>query len=254
MQVDASRVWKGNHYVSWVIQMLVSLALASVIAGPSDTPTYHCPHASAPVKMDGAIGDPAWERAPEVSFVRSQDGGVVSRPTSARMCWDSDRLYVAWSCADSEIRATMTRRDDPIYNEDCAEFFVCPAGDTRRYFEINVSPRNVVFDSLIEFDDSAGEERRGLVEWDCKGLVTAARIAPELNGGRLVTPAWTAEMAIPFAALGVSTPKPGDGWKANLYRITRSTTPPEFQAWSPTLVDPAAFHRPRRFGTIIFEP
>jgi hypothetical protein len=38
----------------------------------------------------------------------------------------------------------------------------------------------------------------------------------------------------------------------NLYRIDLSPEPVEFQSWSPTLVTPANFHVPERFGTITF--
>ena len=63
---------------------------------------------------------------------------------------------------------------------------------------------------------------------------------------------WTVELAIPFRSLGRCTPEPGEEWRGNLYRIDRFPPPMEFQAWSPTLRDPANFHVPAHFGTILF--
>jgi hypothetical protein len=63
---------------------------------------------------------------------------------------------------------------------------------------------------------------------------------------------WSAEYAMPFSAFGRSAPKPGERWRMNLYRIDLTPEPAEFQAWSPTLCTPAAFHIPERFGTVFF--
>ena len=48
----------------------------------------------------------------------------------------------------------MTNRDDPLYNEEVVEAFVAPE-DTHHYYEFNLSPRNVVFDSEIRHDGTA---------------------------------------------------------------------------------------------------
>jgi hypothetical protein len=61
---------------------------------------------------------------------------------------------------------------------------------------------------------------------------------------------WTAEIAIPFASLGVPTPKSGDTWRGNLYRIDYKPEPAEFQAWSPPMI--RNFHTTSRFGNIVF--
>ena len=63
---------------------------------------------------------------------------------------------------------------------------------------------------------------------------------------------WIAELAIPFADLGLNgPPAPNEQWRMNLYRIERGEVE-EFTAWSPTLKSPADFHVPSRFGTLVF--
>ena len=45
-----------------------------------------------------------------------------------------------------------------------------------------------------------------------------------------------------------------DTWRANLYRIERPRdAAPEYSCWSPTLTDPADFHKPARFGVLRLE-
>ena len=76
-------------------------------------------------------------------------GGKCAQTTTARMCWDDKRLYVAFDCADKDILATMTKRDELLFHEEVVEVFLEPSGDLKRYFEIEVSPRNVIFDATI---------------------------------------------------------------------------------------------------------
>ncbi|HEY6323364.1 MAG TPA: hypothetical protein VJA16_17615 [Thermoanaerobaculia bacterium] len=45
--------------------------------------------------------------------------------------------------------------------------------------------------------------------------------------------------------------QPPRRWRANFYRIERPRgSPPELSCWSPTLTEPADFHRPDRFGVL----
>jgi hypothetical protein len=40
-------------------------------------------------------------------------------------------------------------------------------------------------------------------------------------------------------------------WRANFYRIERPhDAEPEFSCWSPTMSDPADFHKPAYFGVL----
>jgi hypothetical protein len=60
-------------------------------------------------------------------------------------------------------------------------------------------------------------------------------------------------LRIPFASLGIDPPKPGDSWRANFYRIDRSTQRgDEFMAWRLTHKSPPDFHVPSAFGRIVF--
>lgn len=207
-------------------------------------PVYKCYRATTMPVIDGVLNDPAWDVAPIITLVRSETGEPAVKETHARMCWDDDCLYIAFECVDSYIYGTFQNHDDPIYTEDVVEVFLSPDCDLTHYYELEVSPNNVTFDAEITTDNDRGDNMRGDITWECAGWRTAVNIEP--NRG------WTVEMAIPFSSLNRETPKPGEKWRGNLYRIDRIPEPVEHQAWSPTLADPAAFHRPHRFGVIEF--
>lgn len=214
------------------------------------TPIYLCPKVATPPAIDGSLDDAIWQTVPPVRLVLTQTGQPTGKETIIRMCWDDDNLYISYACEDEDVWSTYTQRDDPIYNEEVCEAFICPSCDLTSYFEINVSPRNVVFDALI-FSPKHEKGKKTDVSWDCEGLRTAVVVDGTLDCRTDKDRAWYAQMSIPFKGLDRPTPKLGEQWRANLYRIERS--PLELQAWSPTLCDPPNFHVPDRFGTIIFQ-
>jgi hypothetical protein len=234
---------------------LVLLALAGVVALTSQAaadprpPVYNCPKVKCAPKIDGKLDDAAWKLAPEVTLVMTCTGEPATKHTTARMCWDDDCLYVGFDCADTDIFATMTNRGDWIFREEVVEAFLCPDCDLTRHYEINLSPRNVIFEAYIVNTGSGDEIDYG---WRCQGLRTAVSVDGTIEDRTDTDRGWTAEYAIPFAALKRCAPKPGERWRANLYRIDLFPEPKEFQAWSPTLTPRPAFHVPNRFGTVFF--
>ena len=240
------------NYMSLAVLAIAGVAALSsqAVAGPGP-PVYTCPKVDCAPKIDGKLDDPAWKLAPEVTFVLAATGEAATKHTTARMCWDDECLYIAYDCADTDIFATMTKRDDWIWREEVVEAFVCPDCDLRHYFEINLSPLNTVFDAHI-VNEGTGPSTGTQYAWTCEGLRTAVVVDGTIEDRTDTDRGWTAEYAIPFAALKRSTPKPGERWRLNLYRIDLYPEPKEFQAWSPTLVTPPAFHIPKRFGTVFF--
>jgi cellulose/xylan binding protein with CBM9 domain/transferase family hexapeptide repeat protein len=217
------------------------------------TPIYRCRRVRTPVEVDGALDEAAWMAAEAASAFGLADGSGAPRfPTEARLCWDETHLYVAFSCQDSDIWGTYTQRDEPLFDEEVVEIFLCPTGNLQHYFEFEVSPRNTVFDAKVFSPE--GDRRMMLVdrEWNAPGLKTAVRVAGTLGRRDDHDIGWIVEMAIPFADLGLAgPPQPNEQWRMNLYRIERGEVE-EFSAWSPTLKSPPDYHVPARFGTLVF--
>ena len=200
--------------------------------------------ASGPIAIDGVLSEPAWERAERAGpFVRSLDGKPCSAQTVARLLWDDENLYVAFQAEDPNIATPFTRDDEPLYTSNVVEIFVNPSG------EIELSPANVLFDA------SFTGRRQGMdLAWSSRAR-HAVHLDGTLNDPRDVDRGWTAELAIPFAALtGMPRPRPqrGDTWRFNLYRLRQGPGQPnEGQALSPPMA--GDFHALDRFATLRFD-
>lgn len=233
---------------------MLSIATMSCFAQAAEPvpPVYSCPRAAVAPMIDGRLDDAVWKSAPEVTLVLSATGEPATKNTKVRMCWDDRFLYIAFECVDADIWGTMTKRDDLIYREEVVEAFLDPDCDLVRYYEFNVNPRNVIFDAYIVNPDGLNPGEGTAFGWNCEGVRSGVVVDGTLDDRIDTDRGWTCELAIPFAGLGRQTPRPGERWRANLYRIDLTPEPAEFQAWSPTLYHPPRFHVPRRFGTIFF--
>ncbi len=221
--------------------------------GGADTlKTYQCPKVTTAPTIDGRLDDDAWAHAPAVVLVQTHDGAPVDKLTLAKMCWDSDNLYVSFRCSSKDIRASVTNHDGNIFLEDAVEIFIDPDGDLKTYIELDVSPINVTFDA--KFDPAAGASLGAQLapQWTCQGFRTATTVDGTVNVRTDTDQCWTAEMAIPFKSISAGTPAVNDTWRANLYRAVIRPRPTELQAWSPTYASSQAFHVTKRFGKIVF--
>lgn len=220
---------------------------------PGALPRYTVRRAPGPIAIDGALDDPGWGGIAAASPLLLSDGsGTPTQETEVRACWDDECLYVSFACKDTDIWGRFEKRDDPLYEEEVVEVFLCPTGDLRHYFEFELSPNNVLFDARVF--NPEGDRRTMLVdrEWNAAGIRTAVRVSGRINDRASRDIGWIAELAIPFRDLGLAgPPAPGTVWRANFYRIERGEVT-EFTAWSPTFRDPPDFHVPERFGELLF--
>jgi hypothetical protein len=177
-----------------------------------------------------------------ISLRRATDGNAPRMATTLALWWDEEYLNALFTGDDDEVLASFFNHDEPLYEEDVVELFLAPA-EPSRYFEIEVNPLGTTFDSLIHNPDDRRDTMSADLSWTCEGLFAATRRTPHH---------FATIIRIPFASLG-TTPKRGDTWLGNAFRIDRSQTHgSEFSAWSPTLRDPADFHVTAAFGTFVF--
>jgi hypothetical protein len=166
-----------------------------------------------------------------VRMRRATDGATPRLPTSV-----------------DYIVATRLDHDAPLYEEDVVEAFLAPESP-QRYFELEVNPRGTTFDARIESPD--GVRLTMLVDrrWDCDGLLTAVRTVVESDGAMSVDTV----LRLPFASLDLTTPRSGQAWRGNFFRVDRHPRRgDEFSAWQPTMRSPADFHVTGAFGTLQF--
>lgn len=191
-----------------------------------------------------------------VGLVDTRTGSTPRQSTEVEVVWDGEFLHLRFVCQDDFIWATMTERDDPIFEEEVVEVFLAPGGgDPRFYFEFEVSPDGVLWDGWISSPNLSREGMEGHAEWDCEDLQWGA----SRHDSRGLWEGW---FSLPLAQLwgemgeiaGVSGEMPQE-WRVNFYRIDRPKEgDAETTAWSPTLKTPADFHVPSRFGRLVLLP
>lgn len=182
-----------------------------------------------------------WETLEAAPLKDTVDGSAPRLRTTVRACWSDGALHVRFEYEDDHVVATMTRRDDPLYEEDVVELFLDEEGAGRTYLEFEVSPTNVVFDAVI----TLGADRRpiGDTAWDAEGLTTA--VGENADGTRF------AELHLPFVNFR-RPPEDGTVWRWNAYRIDDDREGVRhYSAWRPT--GAVNFHVPERFGELRFE-
>jgi hypothetical protein len=200
--------------------------------------------AEGAIKVDGKLDDKAWAAAAPVELVDPVSGGKMLPPTSVRALWDDTTLYVAFEAEDDHLQSTYKKRDEPLYDQDAVEVFLDPDGDQKKYYEFEVSPAGVIFDSFLP------EYRKNQNDWN--GGITAAVAADgTLNKADDVDKKYVAEIAIPFKDVAPAAPKAGEKWKANFFRLDTMKEGRKAYAWSaPKNMD---FHNLDRFGELLFE-
>jgi hypothetical protein len=187
-------------------------------------------------------GNDRWKQRETIELIPFHGEGECLQKTWVSTCWDESFIHIQFFCEDQEILATLTDRNAKVWQEEAVEVFICPSEDMKVYYEFQVSPLNVVRDVKVLNPNGLQEGCTFQGEWECLELQTNAY---KTNIG------WNAEISIPFTGLGCSTPRQGDTWRINFYRIDRVPRE-EYSVWSVTRKDKAEFHRPFRFGYIQF--
>jgi hypothetical protein len=231
----------------------LNAACTSKTEPPIPVPRQVVVKTNQPPKLDGLLGDRVWRLANATrTFVETRRGGVAPLHASAKLLWDEHYLYLGVDVDDRLLRASNTERDDHLWKQDCVELMVDPDGDGKSYFEVQVSPRGVIFDT--RFEAPRVPRPFGDTDWD-----SGARAGVSLRGDLDDTEAdagYAVEIAIPWQAFSLDgkslgPPAIGDEWRANMYVMDLLEDRQHAAAWSP--LGTSDFHVPRRFGILAFE-
>ena len=194
-----------------------------------------------PGPVDADADSAFWRQVEPLVLRENVSGGLPAQATRVRTAWDAETWRVLFEMEDARPWSTLTEHDAPLWTEEVVEVFIDPVGDLEGYFEIEINPAGTVVDVVLRRVISGWRKDFG---WHVDGL---------LSRTRLTAAGWTAELAIPFAALAAAVPQTGTCWRVNFLRIDRPAGPStegELSAWSPTGI--RNFHRVQSFGTVEF--
>jgi PcRGLX-like N-terminal RIFT barrel domain len=204
--VDFQRVVEPGKEVAYPFRIHID--------GKASNPKHSIP---API-IDGRVKDPCWAKAYTFMLGSDMPNSTTSRPTRVRVCSDDKNLYIAFECRASELsRYPRSRPYEETLTSEAVMVSIRPRMDSDETFMFAISPNSATYDWRL----SKGKSWSGT--WRSKSRRRAN--------------AWDAEIAIPFADLGIDEPGANGPLGCNFRR--RVAASGERCSWVPTLNTPA---------------
>ena len=265
-------IWRGNERLAVTSGKHDSQNRATVatlsIAGASRAKPKEAPvpevrvdklAGDVKITVDGKLDEEAWKKAaligPFVDVRTGEPNKAFPVNGSARLTYDATTLYVGFEVTDKDIVGGFSKneKDPHLWTKDTVEIMIDPdgEGDNRDYYEIQVNPQNLVFDSQFDRYNEPKTEPNGPFghqEWS-SNLKSAVKIHGTLDDSK-EDQGYTVEIAIPWASFAKAKKAPpalGDSWRMNFYAMQNNGG----VAWSPIL-GKGNFHRATRFGRVIW--
>ncbi|MFZ1685516.1 MAG: metallophosphoesterase [Candidatus Zixiibacteriota bacterium] len=157
-----------------------------------------CYRATKAPAIDGKLIEPIW-KDPVTRFFNPDTGPVAIESTYFYFAYDDRNLYVAARCKESKpdsLRTSVTKRDGPVYSDDCIGLYLQPDLSRDSAYQIYFSALGTTTDQRLF--PSQGGEYGGDRKWDGSYTVKASRDAGY----------WIVEAQIPLKQFGVKA-KPG---------------------------------------------
>ncbi|MCO4762349.1 MAG: carbohydrate-binding family 9-like protein [Myxococcales bacterium] len=193
-------------------------------------PTYQALKLTAAPTLDGKLDE--WTNVRPTAAFKQPDGRPLNAAyeTTARIAYNDTHLFIAYETKDDDIKNSHAANDSTLWEGDVVEMFVQPKGSST-YYEFQWAPNKATFDA--KFTGHRKPKWEEAAKWNAGGKHAVA-LSGTANADGGDDKGWTVEAQIPFSALGV-TPKAGDTWTINLYRIdSKGTHNLAFMgAWAP---------------------
>ncbi|HEY4104534.1 MAG TPA: carbohydrate-binding family 9-like protein [Polyangiaceae bacterium] len=264
-------IWKGDQRLKVVAgphdssnRAIVATLSVNGHAAPANKPipTLNAEKLDpgAKIKLDGKLDEPAWQTAASTGPLIDVRSGAPNTafPVNGdvKVMWNDEGIYVGFSIADTDIIGGFKKGDkDPhLWTKDTVEMMVDPDGDgdNKDYYEIQINPQNLVFDS--QFDDYNQPKTEpngpyGHQEWSAN-LKSAVSLDGTVDKSDDEDRGYTIEALIPWKSFGKAAklpPEPGSSWRINFYAMKNNGG----VSWSPILGQ-GNFHKASRFGRVVW--
>lgn len=212
------------------------------------------------IKIDGKLDDAAWKTAastgPLVDVRTGQPNHQFPVNGDVKVLWSESGMYVGFSVSDTDLIGGFKKgeQDPHLWTKDTVEIMVDPDGDgdNKDYYEIQINPQNLVFDSQFDAYNEPKVEPDGPFghqEWSAN-LKSAVTLDGTLDKSSDEDRGYTVEAFIPWKSFGKAKhlpPEVGSSWRVNFYAMKNNAG----VAWSPILGQ-GNFHKASRFGRIIW--
>jgi hypothetical protein len=237
--------------------LLVLVALGCVADEKKDDPPAvrraECRRATGPIKLDGSLGERAWEAAqPLKDFSPFWLRRKAKTATTARLLWDDRYLYFGAEMEDADLFALEKARNGMTWEDDVFELFFKPKADGLAYYEFQVNALGTQLELFLPSRGAGGYRRFGPLTK--LGMESVVKLNGTLNRHDDRDTGWTVEGRIPWKAFRPTggPPDAGEKWKFALCRYDYSVAhdAPELSSTAP-LTRPD-FHRYEDYGELEF--
>jgi hypothetical protein len=212
------------------------------------------------ITIDGKLEEAAWKTAPTtgpfVDVATGRPNTAFPVNASTKILWDEKGLYLGFEVRDADVVGGFDKKqkDPHLWTKDTVEVMVDPDGDgdNKDYYEIQINPQNLVFDSRFdEYNKPKTEPDGPFGRQDWSSQVKSAVVV----NGTLDKPGdkdegYSVELMMPWKAFDKAKKAPpelGDTWRINFYAMQQNGG----VAWSP-IMGQGNFHKASRFGKILF--
>lgn len=160
---------------------------------------YELKKITVPLKIDGRA-EKIWQTAPALHLVKWRSRKALPlMPSSVKFLYDDANLYCLAEFTENNLNEALmqsvkySRRDAPVYQNDCCELFLDPFSDGIRCFQLAVD----VHGSEADFLHGDPRNYRNPASWNGFWR-SAVHHAAEM---------WSIEYAIPWHTIGIAPGK-----------------------------------------------
>ncbi|NRA36378.1 MAG: carbohydrate-binding family 9-like protein [Polyangiaceae bacterium] len=207
------------------------------------------------ILIDGKLDEAEWKTAANtgrfIDVTTGQPNKKFPVNGSAKMLWDDKGFYIAFQVEDSDVTGGFPAKakDPHLWTKDCIEIMIDPEGDgdNRDYFEIQINPQNLVFDTSYDSYNKPQKQPDGPFgheEWSAQ-LKSAVVIDGTLDKPGDKDKGYVVETFVPWSSIKHKGPAAGKTWRMNLYAMQNNGG----VAWS-AILGQGNFHKASRFGRI----
>ena len=235
------KYWEVNRKVLSKVKSARTTASELAWKGPTHKglPAVLISKATRAPKVDGKLDDACWKARKPIAF-RLLDGDTrrPTCPTWAKVAADADTLYVAFHCAEPDVKKIVSQprdRDGNVWSDDSVEVFIKPGPQASRdYHQVTVNADGSLYDA---FGGDKG--------WNAKVRAAAHKGKDH----------WSVEIALPFSQMKLPSSKARrrGPWRLNLTRMrpARGQQFTEETALAPT--ESTSSHVPAKFAYAFME-
>ncbi|MFO0611054.1 MAG: carbohydrate-binding family 9-like protein [Polyangiaceae bacterium] len=210
------------------------------------------------IKIDGVLDEAAWERAVRTGSFVDVGSGKQRRDArlrgEARLFYTDKGLYIGFDVRDGNVRGGWdpSAIDPHLWERDTVEIMTKPTDDgtNKDYYEIQINPQNLVFDSHFDdYNQPNGGPAGPFGHQDYRAtLRSQVSVHGTIDNDSDKDEGYTVEVFIDFASFGPLKTAPtwrGRTLRMNLYAMKDNGG----VAWSPIL-GMGNFHKAARFGRV----